>query len=237
MIDGGLTVSFASGRGDSLQGDLCKSLPPQYRSRVLIGYYSGSVISWLSDEFIRPEADPRFAVLHSWLVEHSIISSSPSSVKVEGQQMSIRLTGKYSKEIITTSITHWLKTNHYPDWRVFCSAHSVDVLTNNVGKINVVNVFADLIGARAEDQILRIGDSGHFSGNDYEFLSEGVGLSVAAVSPLKPSCWNLLPDRHYGASGTYHYLSSLEVADGEAQFSDKFLREIRASLMNMRGVK
>lgn len=237
VIEGGLPVAFASGRGDSLQGDLRKSLPQQLWGRVLMGYYSGSVISWLSDDFIRPQMDPRFASLRTWLVEHGIVSSSPSAVKVEGEQMSIRLAGKDSKESITTAISYWLKTNSYLDWRVFCSAHSVDVLTDNAGKINVVNTFAGLIEAHPEDQVLRIGDSGHFSGNDYELLSEGIGLSVAAVSPLKPSCWNLLSDRLYGAAGTHHYMSSLEIVDGRANFSEKFLREVRASLMDMREIR
>ena len=235
LIEGGLQVAFATGRGDSLQGDLRKTLPKQHWHRVLMGYYSGSVISWLSDEFIRPQADIRFSSLHTWLIEHVLVSSSASAVKIEGQQMSIRLTGRQSKEIITTAISHWLNTKGYRGWRVYCSAHSVDVLTENAGKKNVVKAFAHLIGAQSDEQILRIGDSGQFSGNDYELLSEGIGLSVAAVSPLKASCWNLLPETQYGATGTHRYLSSLEITDGKAKFADKFLREVRASLMDMRG--
>jgi fructoselysine-6-P-deglycase FrlB-like protein/hydroxymethylpyrimidine pyrophosphatase-like HAD family hydrolase len=234
VIEGGLPVAFASGRGDSLQDDLREAVPPQHWHQVLMGYYSGSVISWLSEDFIKPQADRRFALLHSWLIEHGLVISS-SAVKVEGQQMSIRLAGKHSKESITTAISHWLKTNKHHGWRVFCSAHSVDVLTDNAGKNKVVEAFARLIEANPEDQILRIGDSGHFSGNDYELLSEGVGLSVAAVSPLKPSCWNLLPDKQIEAFGTYHYLSSLEIDDGKAKFSEIFLRGVRASLMGMQG--
>jgi fructoselysine-6-P-deglycase FrlB-like protein len=237
LLDGGVRVAFATGRGDSLQIDLRDKLPRQYWSRVLIGYCSGSSTAWLDEDFDAAQPDDRFVLLQSWLTEYCMVSSSQAELKVVGGQMSIRLAGNLSKTAITSAIKYWLEENQYSGWRVFCSGHSVDVLTEKVGKRNVASKFAHLIGADPEDQILRIGDSGDFGGNDHELLSVGLGLSVAATSPLMASCWNLLAPDIHGAAGTCHYLSALEVQDGGARFSEKFLRDVRAMLMLDKGIE
>jgi fructoselysine-6-P-deglycase FrlB-like protein/hydroxymethylpyrimidine pyrophosphatase-like HAD family hydrolase len=235
LLDGGIRVAFATGRGDSLQTDLREKLPRQYWPLVLIGYCSGSSAAWLDEDYDAAQLDDRFGFLRSWLIEHCMVSSSPADLKVVGGQMSLRLTGNLSKTAITSAIRYWLEENQYSGWRVFCSGHSVDVLTETVGKRNVALKFGHLIGADPEDQILRIGDSGDFGGNDHELLSAGLGLSVAAASPLMASCWNLLAPDVHGAAGTCHYLAALEVQNGEARFSEKFLRDVRAMLMQGRG--
>lgn len=237
LLDGGIRVAFATGRGDSLQTDLREKLPRQYWPLVFIGYYSGSSAAWLDEDFDAAQPDDRFGLLKSWLIEHCMVSSSPANLKVVGGQMSLRLTGKLSKTAITSAIRYWLEENQYSGWRVFCSGHSVDVLTEKVGKRNVASKFGHLIGANPEDQILRIGDSGDFGGNDHELLSAGLGLSVATASPLMASCWNLLAHNVHGAAGTCHYLSALEVEDGKARFSERFLRDVRTMLMQGKGLE
>jgi fructoselysine-6-P-deglycase FrlB-like protein len=235
LLDSGIYIAFATGRGDSLQKDLREKLPRQYWPRILIGYCSGSSTAWVDEDFDAAQPDDRFELLRSWLAEHCLVSSSPADLKIVGGQMSLRLTDNLSKTAITSAIRYWLDENRYLGWRVFCSGHSVDVLTEKVGKRNVVSKFGSLIGADLEDQILRIGDSGDFGGNDHELLSTGLGLSVAAASPLMTSCWNLLAPDIHGAAGTCQYLSALEVQGGEARFSERFLRDVRAMFMQDKG--
>lgn len=237
LIDGGVRIAFATGRGDSLQDDLRGKLPRHYWPRILIGYCSGSSTAWLDEDFDAAQPDDRFALLQSWLTEHRMVSGLAADLKVIGGQMSIRLTDNLSKTAITSAIRYWLEENQYAGWRVFCSGHSVDVLTEKVGKRYVASKFAHLIGADPEKQILRIGDSGDFGGNDHELLSAGLGLSVAAASPLMASCWNLLAPDVHGAAGTCHYLSALKVQDGEARFSEIFLRDVRAMLTQDKGIE
>ncbi len=237
LIDGGVRIAFATGRGDSLQDDLRKKLPHQYWPHILIGYCSGSSTAWLDEDFDAAQPDDRFALLQSWLTEHHMVSGLPAAPKVIGGQMSIRLGDNLSKTAITSAIRYWLDENKHVGWRVFCSGHSVDVLTENVGKRNVALKFAHLIGADPNDEILRIGDSGDFGGNDHELLSTGLGLSVAAASTLMDSCWNFLAPDVHGAAGTYHYLSALEVQGGQARFSEKFLHDVRNMLMQGKGIE
>ena len=234
VLDGGVEIAFATGRGDSIQTDLRQKLPRDHWPKVLLGYFSGSAIARLDEEFCDPAPDARFVGLRSWLIEHCLIPESPSDTKVCGGQMSIRLSGALSKDSVTSAIAHWITVNGHAGWRVFCSGHSVDVLTNAAGKRNVVHHFAEALGADPNEEILRVGDSGHFSGNDYELLSDGLGLSVATVSPLKASCWNLLPEDVHGSAGMRHYLSALEVDGSKARFSEKFIEDVRAMLKNVK---
>lgn len=234
VLDGGVEIAFATGRGDSIQADLCRKLPQEHWPKVLVGYYSGSAIARLDQEFSDPVQDARFIDLRSWLTEHCLIPESPLDTKICGAQMSIRLSGALSRDAVTSAIAHWITVNGHSGWRVFCSGHSVDVLTEAGGKRNVILRFAQALQVNPNEEILRVGDSGHFTGNDYELLSDGLGLSVATVSPLKTSCWNLLPEGVHGAAGMHHYLSALEVDRSKARFSEKFIEDVRAMLKNVK---
>jgi len=233
ILHAGIKVAFATGRGDSIKTTLCDKLPAQYWARVFMGYFSGSSISWLDEEFREPAVDARFSQLRSWLIEHCLISGGLTDVKLGGGQMSIRLSDSLPRDALTSAIAFWIDAAGYAGWRVFCSGHSVDVLTEAVGKRVVVDRLSEQLGADPNDEILRIGDAGHFSGNDYELLSSGLGLSVAMTSPLKASCWNLLPEGLHGAAGTHYYLSALEIENGKARFSEKFIKDVRAMLLQV----
>jgi hypothetical protein len=236
LLASGIELAFATGRGDSIQTALRSKLPAQYWSRVLVGYFSGSSIHGLDAQFTEPAPDARFAALRLWLAEHCLTPKSPTDLKVCGGQMSVRLTGEVSKEAAVSAISYWIAENGLQGWRVFCSGHSVDVLAQSVGKKRVVAHLSKALGVDPETEILRIGDSGHFGGNDFELLSEGLGLSVATASPLKVSCWNLLPATLHGAAGMQHYLSSLHVDNGRAQFSEEFVDGVRKMLSNTKGL-
>lgn len=234
LLEGGVGIAFATGRGGSIQTDLQRKLSHEHWPKVLVGYFSGSTIVRLNEKFCDPMPDARLTDLRSWLTEHGLIPESPSDTRACGGQMSIRFSGAFPKDAVTSAIAHWLTVNGYSDWRVFCSGHSVDVLTEAAGKRNVICQFAQALQADPNEEILRVGDSGHFSGNDYELLCDGLGLSVATVSPLKTSCWNLLPEGVHGAAGMHHYLSALEVEDSKARFSERFIDSVHNMLRNVK---
>ncbi len=229
ITQGGVKLAFASGRGDSLQADLRQKLHKNTWANILVGYCSGSVISWLDEPFAELNHDERFVELASWLAKRFLIPSL-SAIKMCGDQMSIRVRSNRPKERIVMAIANWIQDSGYSGWRVFCSEHSVDVLTESTGKLNVVETLSRLAEADSNSQVLRLGDSGQLGGNDYELLSEGLGLSVASVSPSMTACWNFLPEAEHGVAGMYRYLSSLVVENGSARFSPDFLNQIREKL-------
>lgn len=207
----GAIVGFASGRGDSLYDDLRKKLSSDTWSKIVIGYYSGSIIASLdSEKFEEPAGDPRFDDLEQWLKDVGILANLATTPKKRGGQMSLRMQNFGAKHRAVAGIRHWIRRGDHSGWRVFCSGHSIDVITENVGKEKVVRAIAHYANANPISEILRIGDSGDLDGNDFELLDSGLGLSVDSVSPFPGTCWNLLPRGYKGVAGTLLYMDSLQ---------------------------
>ena len=231
LIRNGIMIGFATGRGDSLYRDLREKLSPDTWPNILIGYYSGSLIEPLANNlFNEPVTDPRFQALEQWLTSSVLTTREDVSLNKRAGQFSIRLGLGSNKNRISAAIRHWLHKESLHEWRVFCSGHSIDVLNENAGKERVINAIASRIGCDPIAEILRIGDSGDFDGNDFELLNDGLGLSVDCVSPCQPGCWNLLPIGLRGVVGTLYYLQALELVESAFQFSPKIIAEIRNTL-------
>jgi len=58
-------------------------------------------------------------------------------------------------------------------------------------------------------RVIRIGDRGMWPGNDFDLLSDRLGLSVDEVSRDPDHCWNLSPAGVLGPQATLHYLKRL----------------------------
>jgi fructoselysine-6-P-deglycase FrlB-like protein/hydroxymethylpyrimidine pyrophosphatase-like HAD family hydrolase len=225
LATAGVKIAFATGRGKSLRTDLLSKLSLDVRQNIVVGYYSGSIIGSIDDELLQPEADPRLFELVAWLTAHDILCG-PAAVDIRGGQLGISASQKTGRDKIVCAVRYWIDENRRYDWRVFCSGHSVDVLTEDVGKLKVVDFLSSIAFANSSNELLRIGDSGQLGGNDFELLGSGLSLSVANVSPQMTGCWNLLPWELKGVSGTSHYLGGLEVREGIARFSEAFLSQI-----------
>lgn len=226
FADAGCTVGFATGRGDSLHKDLREKLAERLWPDIITGYYSGSVIEPLTAPAQEPPVDSRLSSLSDWLGQHGLLEQVGSVPKLNGGQLSLRVQNQAAKGKAIAAIQHWIREQGHDGWRVFCSGHSIDVLTNKIGKRLVVDEIARRTGACAETEILRIGDSGDFDGNDFELLNAGLGLSVANVSPIAEACWNLLPRYRHGSAGTHYYLSSLETEGHLLRFTDRFIEDV-----------
>jgi len=230
LLSCGIRFAFASGRGESLQTDLRAKLSKELWRDVTIGNYSGSLIACLESKFVPPQEDPRLAALRDWLVDHCM-TDNVNQIKIRGGQLGLSANSFEKRTFLVSAIRYWIALNRHVDWRVFCSGHSVDVLTKEVSKSNVVSALAKQTSSDISSELLRIGDSGQFDGNDFELLSDGLGLSVANVSPIRSSCWNLLPKGICGAAGTGYYLESLEAKSGQAFFSKSFISQVTSRLV------
>ena len=236
LLRAGVTVAFASGRGDSLQIDLRRKIEKDFWPRVLVGYYSGAMVADLSEPFFAPAVDNRLVALRAWLVGHGLIDTVDRA-QIRGGQLGIGAPSKDARSSIAAAAQYWCGSNACAGWRVYCSGHSVDVLTEHAGKLRVVKAVRARIEAAGKGELLQIGDSGQFEGNDFELLGYGIGLSVAAVSPLPTSCWNFLPAGMRGAVGMKYYLDGLVSAEGVARFDDAFLTRTMALIEEGKGRK
>lgn len=223
LIGEGAVIGFATGRGDSLYGNLRQKLNSACWPKVTIGYYSGSVIQPLTEQVQEPSIDQRLEQLSGWLDSHGMLDQVGAKPKLNGGQLSLRVQNHAAKGRAIAAINYWIKEHGQEGWRVYCSGHSIDVLTNEVGKRLVIDKIVRITGANPGTEILRVGDSGDFEGNDFELLNAGLGLSVAAVSPFADSCWNFLPKNRCGSVGMHYYLSSLEPDNGCLRFTAEFI--------------
>lgn len=223
LLSADVIIAFATGRGDSLFKDLRAKLPQSLWSRVIIGYFSGSHICPLNEQPVFPPPDSRFDNLIDWLRCTGLLQQLGAQPKQDCGQLGLRSRNHVARIRALSAIRYWIRTCEMSGWRAYSSGHSIDVLTEGVGKERVVASVMKIAGVASDGEILRLGDSGDFDGNDFELLKAGIGLSVGSVSPIPETCWNLLPEDRRGTAGTLHYLSSLIVESGTARFSPEFV--------------
>lgn len=220
----GVHVAFATGRGAKLAGVLKSKLPKDAWAHFTLGCYSGSHIFALDDESAAvPATDPRLFELERWLADSRVLGPAIAP-NADGGQLSLRGIPGAEKVRVIAAVNEWIARQGNRGWRVFCSGHSVDVLTEDASKLLVVDRICKRFDLDPNSQLLRLGDAGDFGGNDHELLSSGLALSVDAVPPGWDQAWNLLPRELGGVRGTEHYLRALEASDGEARFSLAFLK-------------
>lgn len=225
LARGGVHLAFATGRGANLATALREKLPEDVWPHITVGCYSGSHIFRLDDHtVVKPTADSRLCELTRWLIESRAL---PASIvpNPDAGQLSLRGVPGTEKVRLIAAINEWIAQQGLRGWRTFCSGHSVDVVTEQSGKLLVVEQVCQRFGLDAGSQILRLGDAGDFGGNDYELMSTGLSLSVESVPPGWRQCWNLLPRRLSGVRGTEHYLRWLVVQAGEARFTAEFMTQ------------
>ncbi len=196
LLRQGMVLAIATGRGNSLYDDLRKSFDSDLYGAITVGYYSGSLIARLDEGFEQPPANPAFQELWDWLSKSVYRQHcKPLSELARGGQLGIRLDSAQECARLLAAVQLWLERNGLRGWRAFSSGHSIDILDADTSKRKVVAHVAARCQIDPNTEILRLGDSGHEGGNDYELLSEGLSLSCERVSVDLATCWN------FGAPG------------------------------------
>lgn len=225
LLRQGLVLGIATGRGDSVFSILRASFDAELHSRIVVGYYSGSYIANLSDEFSPPEANPAFNDLWAWLSSSafSTLCSQDLRTAAKAGQLSLRVGSYQQCGRLRAAVLHRLEQSKWSGWRVYCSGHSIDVLDPSASKKRVVSEVARIVGADPQTEILRLGDSGQEDGNDFELLNEGMSLSCERVSSCLASCWNFGRTGSNQADVTTAYLRGLLHTDGAFRVSPSAL--------------
>lgn len=209
LLNEGIRLIIASGRGDSLRKCLLDAIDKSFHEKVLVGYYGGSVILPLSIDPATPSPNPEFHELLNWLGETYTDFTDPLVKYAKGGQFTIRTNSSRVSTHLASALRAWVVENKKVGWRVFSSGHSLDVLDNDTSKRNVLRHIHDLYNLDLTSEILRLGDSGHEDGNDYELLSNGLSLSSDRISSSLATCWNFAPKGNRQANATLYYLKRL----------------------------
>jgi len=218
LVDDGVLVAIASGRGTSIQEELQRSLPENLWPSIHIGLYNAGQILTLAGA-------PEERRQTSEFLNH--VARIVNELKSLGVPIdTIRTTHPYQ-----VSVRFHEGTNVDGNWfviadalrqagldmsRVVKSKHSVDILSADVNKSRLV---AYLIQEFKIDpyQILTMGDQGAWPGNDASLLEHRYSLSVDAPSRRLDRGWKLAPAHKRDVDATIWYLERVRRL-GEGQF-------------------
>jgi hypothetical protein len=224
LLDGGIAVAIATGRGGSVGEELRKCFSPEECERVLVGYYNGAHIAPLSVDIRQMRMEPDSEISGAFrriLAEGRIFShgwlpkDSPFQITIGVDRLASSSDGlRVLREIVGA----------FPGLRLLRSGHSVDICPQWAAKPRVLEaVRASMTDSQLE--MLAIGDSGDRHGNDYDLLGCAFGLSVDRVCEREISCWNLLPGDVSGPDGLLRILRALRFTGrGRAQLDVSLLR-------------
>lgn len=221
LLEGGIVIGIASGRGKSVRADLQRLVPKKFWHRVLIGYYNGSDIGSLKDAD-RPDKSGQ---------PHAALNSIKNALKDHPQFFRLAKYELRPKQL-TVEPTHsalWRKTKailheiiiklEVSGVQVLESSHSIDVVAPGVSKLDVVSACKQTaVQAGNPNVALCAGDKGEWPGNDYALLSTPYSLSVDTVSFDPGSCWNLSPAGYRGVQAAIKYLKGMEASHGILRF-------------------
>ena len=87
------------------------------------------------------------------------------------------------------------------------SGRTIDIVHRDACKTRVLEELRKRVKGSAE--ILCIGDSGDWFGNDHALLAHAFGISVGTVSDLPEACWSLFGDHLKGPAALDRLLSAL----------------------------
>ena len=219
LLEAGIAIGVATGRGKSARQALREVIPIQYWHRLLLGHYNGSDCGLLADDN-HPDGtevpSPELASIADILSNDDWIIRA-TSINVRKSQITIGLNNKVPFESLWSHVNEIVHQHSSPGTRVVTSSHSIDVLAPGVSKKHLVSMVKTRYCDTQSFHVLVIGDQGCWPGNDFELLSEPLSLSVDRVSSSKTTCWNIAPAGIRGKQATLYYLRFIEVTeDGKA---------------------
>lgn len=212
LLRRGIPIGIATGRGDSVRRDLRKCIPSALWRKVLVGYHNGSQLGLLSDD-TQPEPTNTDKSLNDFLLTLRREAQVEEFAKcsVSACQISIRPNPTVSLEFVWSLLAEAKARMNDTGIRFVRSAHSIDVVSQGVTKLRVLDALRQTHGLDAAAPILCVGDQGRWPGNDYELLSVPHSLSVDEVSTSPETCWNLAPPGYRGSQALLAYLSAIKV--------------------------
>lgn len=209
LLDSGIAIGIATGRGKSVREALCDCLPQRHWKNVTVGYYNGGDIAPLnnndapdSTKQVGEELSPVWSTL-----KHN--KRLVRIAKVEGRRRQITVETKDPRDVeeCWQIVMHAAAVTTPGRPKAVRSSHSFDVLPAEVSKLDVLSSFIE----DESREILAVGDMGRWPGNDCELLSHEHALSVDEVSMDSSTCWNLASPGICGIDATLEYLARLQV--------------------------
>lgn len=190
LVDGGVAVAFATGRGGSAGETLRQVLPERIHRSVTIGYYNGAHIRTLDIDIDhdQPDQDPDIVAIADWVSAEGLLRDG-KPVKLGRVQLTIDYADLVAKAEFTSAAAS-REPIASGRLRILSSQHSFDVMKCDTTKLLVVRTLAERLG-NSDVAILTIGDSGGPGGNDFELLGGPYSVSVDRVCGRPDGSWSM----------------------------------------------
>lgn len=223
LLDAGLPVGIATGRGKSVRHAFQEAIPPAHWPRVVVGYYNGAEISSLDDDstpLVEQLPVPELRGIAERLLAQPELAAQTQQDH-RRNQLTVTARGTLREERLW-EIVQAVVRESAANVTALRSSHSIDILSPSTSKLNVSTRVSEIAGT---DSILAIGDRGLWPGNDHELLSLPLALSVDQTSVSRETCWNLGSAGQRGSATTLEYLRALQIdGDGRTRFAEGLLR-------------
>lgn len=216
LASAGVLVAIASGRGKSLHDQLRGCVADNLWDRFVLGLYNGGHIVALNSSYKEPTVetdDIGLAAARRIIDELKELGVPIARVSAKPHQVSLTPSHGLDTSDLWFIVRDVLQRSGTSLPTIVKSAHSVDILGNNVSKLSVIDHVVAAYGV-PKDSVLSIGDQGAWPGNDHELLNLPNSLSVDIPSRHLNSGWKLAPANLYSVDAVLWYLHRMTSMDG-----------------------
>jgi fructoselysine-6-P-deglycase FrlB-like protein len=215
LVENGVVIGIASGRGDSIHTQLRNVLPEVCWPKIELGLFSGGWIGNLSSEIPQEYQTSEF-LNHAARIVHNLKHAGVpiDTVKLyHPYQVSVRFRPGIEAHIMWFVIVDALRQAGVDFSNVVRSRHSVDILAPGISKSKLIR---HLIQSHKLDpyQVLTMGDQGAWPGNDSPLLDHKFSLSVAIPSRKLDRGWKFAPAHKRDVDAMLWYLNAISLQDG-----------------------
>ncbi|MEJ7784825.1 MAG: hypothetical protein WKF96_08480 [Solirubrobacteraceae bacterium] len=210
LLDRGMVIGFASGRGRSLHSDLRQWVSAESWERVVVGLYNGAIHLGLNEELhdLREPTAWSSAVVDAL---QDVSNAAEVAIEERGRQVSLSVvSGALCHGVLAAAARARLEMAQVRA-TVVASGHSIDIIESHSSK----GAISREVEERAGGAALTIGDQGQLGGNDYELLkASSWTLSVDRCSADPRSCWFAGSGADVGPDLLLRYLRALRPRGG-----------------------
>jgi hypothetical protein len=214
LVEAGVVVGIASGRGGSIQEHLQSSLPEPMWGKIQLGLYNCGYISTVATTPGKGETSEFLSHVIRIVRRLKAIGVPIEYIRpTHPYQVSVRFKPGADVNGIWFVIADALVRAGLDPLRVVRSKHSVDILGPGVNKSRLI---AHIVQRFKIDpyQVLTMGDQGAWPGNDSSLLEHRFSLSVDQPSRRLDRGWKVAPSHKRDVDATLWYLERVRLNEG-----------------------
>lgn len=213
LLENGVQIVVATGRGKSVGESFQKSINQKYWPQIKVGYYNAACLLALGEEdkleaWKNQPIDIELKALKEELKLR--LPKGCVDYKFEERNLQLSIVGEMTQtesQLVYETCREIIWDKQMKGIRIWRSSHSMDIVVyREASKLQVI---------KDPECTLCIGDYGILEGNDYEMLTSKYSLSVDQVSKNAESCWNIAPPGIKGIDATLFYLSRMKANEGK----------------------